>query len=1736
MGTCWVAAPTVVVTARHVVLEACGVAPVVWRPKYGDPALVRPGETDPAPPAADPARGGWWVGVEPLASPPGGDPPPVRVAVVVAEDAASDVAVLWVPGGTWGCVPPVVASSDRVNAGEPLGVAGFAVLDDPSRESALRWWDTTGAWSGAAMYEDSVHLGVLIASGLLPGLSGAPVIRHADGRVVGVVSGRYNSADGWARDTVWVTRTEDLATTWQAAATSAVGAVWPELRVTDRVRLAEPAEVMLEVEPERVRLRCAQLDVDVTAAHGGVTHRLVGLLSEVRRSRARAGSVRHQADDPTESFRAVDTVRVLGGEMTKAFLPGVVGEAVAGVVAEAEATTMPIQIAIHITGNGDGGAGAGGVGGADGLRLLPWEALQIPGTGQPVALHRLATVYRLAPEGAPRRVVPGPLTILVAIAAPLRGGGSVLDYESELRNVHAAVRGARAGQAEVRVVRFATTTAIRAALDEGDVHVLHLSGHGAPGVLVLQDEDGSARLVSAAEFVAEAVPQGKMPPLICLAACHTNTPGTRTTTEPRGDQLETTESGTDEGGVSQEPVAGFAAGLVAAGAPVVVGTETTVTDRYATRVFAQLYDDLAHAADPDPVTALSRARRTVQNLFVASSDPRDQLVGGLQEWGVVTVQAAQAGHRLFDPTQTRPRLNLTGPRPSQRSYGGLLGLPPGEFVGRRTEQHALPAVLTGHHGGPTGAQTADGGTVIGEPVGDGMAGVVLTGIGGIGKTTLAVEVLRRTQEIEPGTLVVAPAPGELHTDAIFNEVVAALRTVLAATGGLDQALPLLQALSRGDLGWRERLTLLQQNVLPQIPLVLVLDNFEDNLTPPPSSAPARAMADEGLAGLLGGWVRAPGRSRLLITSRYGFTLPDHGHRLLWEHGVGPLSFAETMKLAWALPQLDELPEDQLRQVWAGVGGHPRTLETLDALLARGHGRLGHIRGRLTDRLTHTLGSPDAAAAWLGQERDLDQALADAVTLAADDILLPDLLTTLSPDAVRLLAGLAVYRDPIDHSAILYAVGADDPGAAVTPDRAAAEQRVRELLTQAGVDPDVDPDADGGIDASRLDPDTLTALTAAMEDLYRAPAPPLSTALPLPKLLDELTAATLLTHIPHPDPDGSDGLRLGGQWFVHRWTASGLETLWADTSHAVGLPINPEPDRATDVVEVDPAVDRHTRAAGYWSWRVRVWPQDRDADIHDLLEARNHYLAAGDPDNANDATEAAVGNQHDRGHWDAEMTLITDHLTRLPPNHPRLPAFYHQLGILAHDRGDYPTAEERYQQSLDIEVRLGNQAGMASSYHQLGILAQHRGDYPTAEERYQQSLDIEERLGNQAGMASSYHQLGILAQHRGDYPTAEERYQQSLDIEERLGNQAGMASSYHQLGILAHYRGDYPTAEERYQQSLDINVRLGNQAGMATSYHQLGILAQHRGDYPTAEERYQQSLDINERLGNQAGMATSYHQLGILAQHRGDYPTAEERYQQSLDINERLGNQAGMASSYGQLGILAHYRGDYPTAEERYQQSLDIYERLGNQAGMATSYHQLGILAHDRGDYPTAEERYQQSLDINERLGNQAGMASSYHQLGILAQHRGDYPTAEERYQQSLDINERLGNQAGMASSYHQLGILAQHRGDYPTAEERYQQSLDINERLGNQAGMASNLSQLGILAVEQHQLAAAAEKHLRALLIRLSLDVPQAQIDWDALTRLDPELIDPTLDEIAATVTEPETAHQLIAVLRTNIT
>jgi len=168
--------------------------------------------------------------------------------------------------------------------------------------------------------------------------------------------------------------------------------------------------------------------------------------------------------------------------------------------------------------------------------------------------------------------------------------------------------------------------------------------------------------------------------------------------------------------------------------------------------------------------------------------------------------------------------------------------------------------------------------------------------------------------------------------------------------------------------------------------------------------------------------------------------------------------------------------------------------------------------------------------------------------------------------------------------------------------------------------------------------------------------------------------------------------------------------------------------------------------------------------------------------------------------------------------------YHQLGIVAQEQRDFESAHDWYVKSLEVTEQQGTLHLSAGTYHQLGTIAQEQRDFGVARDWYLKSLEVTEQQGNLHGAAKTYHQLGMVAQEQRDFESAREWYLKSLKIEEQQGSLHGAAITYHQLGMVAQEQRDFESAREWYLNSLKIKEQQGTLYGAAITKAQLGILA------------------------------------------------------------------------------------------------------------------------------------------------------------------------------------------------------------------------------------------------------------------------------------------------------------------------
>jgi tetratricopeptide (TPR) repeat protein len=149
---------------------------------------------------------------------------------------------------------------------------------------------------------------------------------------------------------------------------------------------------------------------------------------------------------------------------------------------------------------------------------------------------------------------------------------------------------------------------------------------------------------------------------------------------------------------------------------------------------------------------------------------------------------------------------------------------------------------------------------------------------------------------------------------------------------------------------------------------------------------------------------------------------------------------------------------------------------------------------------------------------------------------------------------------------------------------------------------------------------------------------------------------------------------------------------------------------------------------------------------------------------------------------------------------------------------------------------GDRPGVGATYHQLGLIAQDRGRLDDAENWYTRSLAINEPLGIRPRVAAAYHQFGNIAYLRGRLEDAEAWHIKALTIKEELNDRPGMASIYNSLGVIAQDRGRLEDAGAWHTRSLAANQELGNRPGMARAFGMLGLAAEAQGQPRRALEQ------------------------------------------------------------------------------------------------------------------------------------------------------------------------------------------------------------------------------------------------------------------------------------------------------------
>ena len=207
-----------------------------------------------------------------------------------------------------------------------------------------------------------------------------------------------------------------------------------------------------------------------------------------------------------------------------------------------------------------------------------------------------------------------------------------------------------------------------------------------------------------------------------------------------------------------------------------------------------------------------------------------------------------------------------------------------------------------------------------------------------------------------------------------------------------------------------------------------------------------------------------------------------------------------------------------------------------------------------------------------------------------------------------------------------------------------------------------------------------------------------------------------------------------------------------------------------------------------------------------------------------------------------------------PEHPKTTICLNNLATLYQAQGRYEEAEPLLVRALAIrEKQLGpDHPNTAQSLHHLATLYQAQGRYEKAEPLYVRALAIREKQlePEHPDIAQSLNNLAALYQVQGRYEEAEPLLARALAIREKqLGPEhPSIVQVLHHLAAFYQAQGLYEKAEPLHRRALAIREKqLGPEHPQtAQSLHNLGALYYMQGRYGEAEPLLARALAISQQ--------------------------------------------------------------------------------------------------------------------------------------------------------------------------------------------------------------------------------------------------------------------------------------------------
>ena len=350
------------------------------------------------------------------------------------------------------------------------------------------------------------------------------------------------------------------------------------------------------------------------------------------------------------------------------------------------------------------------------------------------------------------------------------------------------------------------------------------------------------------------------------------------------------------------------------------------------------------------------------------------------------------------------------------------------------------------------------------------------------------------------------------------------------------------------------------------------------------------------------------------------------------------------------------------------------------------------------------------------------------------------------------------------------------------------------------------------------------------------------------------------------------------------------------------------------------------------------------------------------------------------------------------------------------------------EAADIFNKEGDVRERAVTMGQIADVLYQRGELDEALRiRREELLPVFEKLGDVHSRAVTMGKIADVLFARGDLDEALRiRREELFPVFEKLGDVRSRAVTMGKIADVLYRRGDLDEALRiRREEQLPVFEKLGDVRSRAVTMGKIADILFSRGELDEALRiRREEELPVYEKLGDVRSRAVTMGKIADILFSRGELDEALRiRREEELPVYEKLGDVRERAVTMGKIADVLYRRGDLDEALRiRREEQLPVYEKLGDVRERAVTMGKIADVLEARGDLDEALRiRRVEQLPVYEKLGDIDNIAVTFFKMARIEWQQEKHKEAFEHFLKSYELNLKLRRLEGICHVGLELG-------------------------------------------------------------------------------------------------------------------